>query len=118
MSVKKVNETKKKKNDVKNEPSLEILFELSEFFKFFGDTTRIRIIATLLAGEICVNEIAEKLNLSQSAVSHQLRFLRTGNLVRPRREGRTVFYSLDDEHIGMIFNTGLTHILHKKGAKK
>ena len=95
--------------------SLDTLFELSEFFKFFGDTTRIRIIEILLAGEISVNEIAEKLQLGQSAVSHQLRILRTAGLVKPRRVGRTVFYALDDEHIGLIFNTGLAHIMHKKG---
>ncbi len=96
--------------------SLDTLFELSEFFKFFGDTTRIRIIEILLSGEISVNEIAEKLQLGQSAVSHQLRILRTAGLVKPRRVGRTVFYALDDEHIGLIFNTGLAHILHKKGV--
>ena len=96
--------------------SLDTLFELSEFFKFFGDTTRIRIIEILMSGEISVNEIVEKLQLGQSAVSHQLRILRTAGLVKPRRAGRTIFYSLDDEHIGMIFKTGLAHILHKKGA--
>jgi DNA-binding transcriptional ArsR family regulator len=96
--------------------SLDTLFELSEFFKFFGDTTRIRIIEILMSGEISVNEIAEKLQLGQSAVSHQLRILRTAGLVKPRRAGRTIFYSLDDEHIGLIFNTGLAHILHKKGV--
>ena len=63
-----------------------------------------------------VNDIADKLNIGQSAVSHQLRLLRTSHLVRPRRDGRTVFYSLDDEHIGLIFQTGLNHILHKKGV--
>ena len=98
-----------------HEVSLDTLFELSEFFKFFGDTTRIRIIHLMLSGEISVNDIAEKLNLEQSVVSHQLRILRTANLVKPRRDGRKMFYSLDDEHIGLIFNTGLTHILHKKG---
>lgn len=97
--------------------SLDTLFELSEFFKFFGDTTRIRIIEILLSGEISVNEIAEKLQLGQSAVSHQLRILRTAGLVKPRRVGRTVFYALDDEHIGLVFNTGLAHILHKKGVQ-
>ncbi len=93
--------------------SLDKLFELSEFFKFFGDTTRIRIIQILLAGEISVNEIAEKLKLEQSVVSHQLRILRTANLVKPRRDGRKMFYGLDDEHIGMIFRIGLAHIMHK-----
>ena len=102
---------KNKKQDV----PVDVLFELSEFFKFFGDTTRIRIIHLMLSGELSVNEIADKLNLEQSVVSHQLRILRTANLVKPRREGRKIFYSLDDEHIGLIFNTGLTHILHKKG---
>ena len=101
--------------NAKNDVSLDVLFELSEFFKFFGDTTRIRIIHLLLSGEVSVNDIAEKLNLEQSVVSHQLRILRTANLVKPRREGRKMFYSLDDDHIGLIFNTGLTHILHKKG---
>ena len=101
--------------NTKNEVSIDVLFELSEFFKFFGDTTRIRIIHLMLSGEISVNDIAEKLNLEQSVVSHQLRILRTANLVKPRRDGRKMFYSLDDEHIGLIFNTGLTHILHKKG---
>ena len=96
------------------EVPLDTLFELSEFFKFFGDTTRIRIIHLMLSGEISVNDIAEKLNLEQSVVSHRLRILRTANLVKPRREGRKMFYSLDDEHIGEIFSTGLTHILHKK----
>ena len=96
--------------------SLDTFFELSEFFKFFGDTTRIRIIEILLSGEISVNEIAEKLQLGQSAVSHQLRILRTAGLVKLRRVGRTVFYALDDEHIGLIFNTGLAHIMHKKGV--
>ena len=101
--------------NAKKEVSMDVLFELSEFFKFFGDTTRIRIIHLLLSGEVSVNDIAEKLNLEQSVVSHQLRILRTANLVKPRRDGRKMFYSLDDGHIGLIFNTGLTHILHKKG---
>ena len=94
--------------------SLDTLFELSVFFKFFGDTTRIRVIHLLLSGEMSVSVIAEKLNLEQSVVSHQLRILRTANLVKPTRDGRKIYYSLDDEHVGEIFNTGLAHILHKK----
>ena len=94
-----------------NKPlSLDTLFELSEFFKFFGDTTRIRIIEILLSGEISVNEIAEKLQLGQSAVSHQLRILRTAGLVKPRRVGRTVFYALDDDHVITMLAQGLTHV--------
>ncbi|MBO7500855.1 MAG: winged helix-turn-helix transcriptional regulator [Fibrobacterales bacterium] len=98
--------------------TLDDLFELSEFFKFFGDTTRIRIIHILMSGEISVNEIAERLGLEQSAVSHQLRILRTASLVKPRRAGRQMFYSLDDEHIGIVFDAGLAHILHKKRGKR
>lgn len=105
--------TKSKDESSANIP-LDILFELSEFFKFFGDTTRIRIIHILMSGEISVNEIAEKLNLEQSVISHRLRILRTANLVKVRREGRKMFYALDDEHIGMIFTTGLSHITHKR----
>lgn len=94
--------------------SVDTLFELSEFFKFFGDTTRIRVIHILMSGEMSVNDIAENLSLEQSVVSHQLRILRTANLVKPRRDGRKMFYALDDEHISQIFELGLSHILHKK----
>ena len=91
--------------------NLDTLFELSEFFRIFGDTTRIRIIQLLMEHDVSVNDIADMLGLEQ------LRILRTANLVKPRREGRKMFYALDDEHIGEIFNTGLTHILHKKKGK-
>lgn len=100
--------------NVTQKVSQDMLFELSEFFKFFGDTTRIRIIQLLLENEMSVNDIAEFLKLEQSAVNHQLRILRTANLVKPRREGRKIFYSLDDEHIGIIFTTGMKHIMHKR----
>jgi DNA-binding transcriptional ArsR family regulator len=99
-------------------PSLDTLFELSEFFKFFGDTTRIRIIDILLQGERSVTDIADTLSMGQSAISHQLRILRTAALIKPRREGKTIFYSLDDEHVAVIFKAGLTHILHKKNLGK
>ena len=94
--------------------NLDTLFELSEFFRIFGDTTRIRIIQLLMEHDVSVNDIADMLGLEQSVVSHQLRILRTANLVKPTRDGRKIYYSLDDEHIGEIFNTGLAHILHKK----
>ena len=90
--------------------SMDTLFELAEFFKFFGDTTRIRIIQILLDGEISVNEIAEKLQLEQSVVSHQLRILKTSKLVKFRRDGKTVFYSLDDDHVRSMIAMGLEHI--------
>lgn len=102
----------------RNIPDIETLYDLSELFKVFGDSTRIRIIAALLQGEMCVYHLAEFLDMGQSAISHQLRILRSSGLVRPRREGKTIFYSLDDEHIEMIYNMGLAHILHKKGNHK
>ena len=98
-------------------PDIETLYDLSELFKVFGDTTRIRIIAALLDGEMCVYHLSEFLNMGQSAISHQLRILRSAGLVRPRRDGKTIFYSLDDEHIEKIYNMGLAHIMHKNGAQ-
>ena len=95
-------------------PDAQTLYDLAELFKVFGDTTRIRIIAALLDGEMCVYNLSEALEMGQSAISHQLRILRSAGLVRPRREGRTVYYSLDDEHIQLIYNIGLAHINHKK----
>lgn len=94
-------------------PDTQTLYDLSELFKVFGDTTRIRIIAALLDGEMCVYNLSEYLQMGQSAISHQLRILRSAGLVRPRREGKTVYYSLDDKHIELIYNIGLAHISHK-----
>lgn len=91
-------------------PDEEELFSLAEAFKIFGDSTRIRIICALMHKELCVCDIAELLNMGQSAVSHQLRLLRTSRLVKTRREGKSIFYSLDDEHIELIINAGLAHI--------
>ena len=98
--------------------SVDVLFDLSEFFKIFGDATRIRVVKILLDGERSVGDLSEQLSLEQSVVSHQLRILRTAGLVRPRRDGRKVIYALDDEHIGQIFNVGLAHILHKRRGRK
>lgn len=89
------------------------LYDLAELFKVFGDSTRIRIISALMDGEMCVYHLAERLNVGQSAVSHQLRILRSAGLVRPRREGKEIYYSLDDEHVEEIYSAGLAHILHK-----
>jgi DNA-binding transcriptional ArsR family regulator len=100
---------KKKKVD------LEDLFELAEFFKIFGDSTRIRIIEFLRQGEQSVLVIANYLEMEQSAISHQLRILRMANLLTIRREGKTIYYRLDDEHVEKIFQLGLEHILHKRG---
>ena len=91
-------------------PKEELLYELAEFFRVFGDSSRIKILYELFSGEKCVQEISQNLALSQSAVSHQLQTLRANRLVKYRKEGRTVFYSLDDDHIFSIINQGIEHI--------
>lgn len=91
-------------------PQEEVLYDLAEFFKVFGDSTRIKIICALFESEMCVCDLAALLNVSQSAISHQLRTLKGARLVRYRREGKVIYYSLDDEHIKHIFDEGLRHI--------
>lgn len=93
-----------------NFPPDETLFDLAEFFKVFGDSTRIKILWALGASELCVCDIAVLLNMTQSSISHQLRFLKQAKLVKNRREGKIVFYSLDDDHVKQIFDQGLVHI--------
>ena len=88
----------------------ETLYRLAELFKVFGDPTRIRILYTLFGQELCVQDIANKLSMTQSAISHQLRVLKQMKLVTNRREGKTVFYSLADGHIRTIINQGMEHI--------
>ena len=82
-----------------NMPKEEVLYDLAEFFKVFGDSTRIKIICALFESEMCVCDLSALLGVSQSAVSHQLRTLKSARLVRYRKEGKVVYYSLDDEHI-------------------
>lgn len=91
-------------------PSDENLYDLSELFKVFGDSTRIKILYALFEAELCVCDIAQLLNLTQSAVSHQLRVLKGSRLVKPRRDGKTVFYSLADDHVRKIIAQGMEHI--------
>ncbi|MDE6313615.1 MAG: metalloregulator ArsR/SmtB family transcription factor [Lachnospiraceae bacterium] len=86
------------------------LYDLAEFFKIFGDTTRIKILYVLLQQEMCVLDIALLLGMTQSAISHQLRVLKTMQLVKFRREGKTILYSLSDSHIENILNQGMEHI--------
>lgn len=88
----------------------EKLIDLAELFKIFGDSTRIKIINILLEGELCVNDISKKTNVSQSAISHQLRILKSSKLVKYRKEANMIYYSLDDEHIKKIFELGCEHI--------
>ena len=94
----------------KDMPEIDILYDLAELFKVFGDTTRIRILYLLLESEMCVCGIAEALNMTVSAVSHQLRVLKTNNLVKFRRDGKTVYYSLADSHVRLILDQGMEHI--------
>jgi|SRR5690554_1315079 DNA-binding transcriptional ArsR family regulator len=91
-------------------PKEEILYDLAEFFKVFGDSTRIRILWALAESEMCVCDIANLLNMTQSAISHQLRVLKHAALVKNRRDGKVVYYSLDDEHVQQIIGQGMAHI--------
>lgn len=94
-------------------PQEESLYDLAELFKVFGDTTRIKILYALFASEMCVCDISFLLGMTQSAISHQLRVLKQARLVKFRKDGKVVYYSLDDEHIQRIFDQGLLHITEK-----
>lgn len=91
-------------------PGEDTLYDLTELFRIFGDSTRIRILYVLFESEMCVCDIAALLGLTQSAVSHQLRALKNARLVKSRREGKTVFYVLADEHVKTIIDQGLEHV--------
>ena len=92
-------------------PAEEHLLDLAELFKIFGDTTRIRILFVLFEAEVCVCDLAEALRMTQSAISHQLSILKRNKLVKSRREGKSVFYSLADDHVRAIIGQGMEHIL-------
>lgn len=94
-------------------PSEDQLSELEAFFKMLGDSTRIKIITVLFHGEMCVGGIVDLLEMSQSAVSHQLRILKQAHIVKGRKEGKQVFYALDDNHIKLIYEMGMEHILER-----
>ena len=91
-------------------PAEEILYNLAELFKIFGDSTRIRILFVLFEEEVCVCDLARILNMSQSAISHQLRILKVNHLVKNRRVGKSIFYSLADDHVRTIIAQGLDHV--------
>lgn len=95
------------KNNIPNEKTLH---ELAELFKVLGDCTRVKILYALLNAEMCVCDIAALLEMTQSAISHQLRVLKQSRLVKYRRDGKVIYYSLDDEHVKHIFDQGLIHI--------
>ena len=91
-------------------PEDEILYDLADLFKIFGDTTRIKILYALREAELCVGDLAELLKMNQSAVSHQLKILKQSKLVKFRREGKTIWYSLADNHVVTIIDQGMDHI--------
>ena len=91
-------------------PSEEALYNLSDLFRIFADSSRIKVLYCLMDGELCVNDIAQILNFTQSSVSHQLRILKDAKLVKFRREGKIIFYSLDDEHVQQILSMGMEHL--------
>lgn len=97
-------------NILDNMPEEDTLFDLAELFKIFGDSTRIKILFVLLEQSMSVNQITQTLNMTQSAVSHQLRILKTNGLVKYKREGKSLIYSLADDHVTSILNQGLDHI--------
>ena len=88
-------------------PNDEVLYDLAELFRVFGDSTRIKILYALFESELCVNDIAQVVGISQSAVSHQLRLLKTSKLVKFRREGKAMYYSLDDDHVRSMIALGM-----------
>lgn len=93
-----------------NLPEMEKLLDLADLFKNFGDGTRVRILYVLLEAEVCVCDLAMLLGMTQSAVSHQLRILKQARLVKARRDGKTVFYSLADDHVATLLRSGMEHI--------
>lgn len=95
-------------------PNEELLYDVAELFKVFGDSTRIRIICALFDQEMCVYDLTACLDMTQSAISHQLRILKANKLVKNRREGKMMYYSLDDEHVKLIFEAGYRHIMEDK----
>ena len=93
-----------------NMPEDEFLFDMAELFKVFGDSTRMKIISALLNTELCVGELASITNTTSSAISHQLRVLKQAKLVKYRRDGKTIYYSLDDDHVSKIYEIGEKHL--------
>jgi DNA-binding transcriptional ArsR family regulator len=89
----------------------DVLYDLADLFKLFSDSTRVRILYALFQEEQCVTDIANGLNMTQSAISHQLRLLKQSKLIKSRREGKTVFYSLADDHVRTIMDCAMEHIL-------
>ncbi len=100
-----------RENNCLKKLSDEIIAETADLFKIFGDATRMRILLVLQGKELCVLDISQELCMTQSAISHQLRILKQSRLVKSRREGKSVFYSLDDDHVSSILSLGLDHVM-------
>lgn len=98
------------KKAVNELPDDELIADLSDMFKIFGDQTRVKILMALESGELCVCDIAAVMNMSQSAISHQLRVLKQSNIVKTRREGKVVYYSISDDHVKEIFDIAMVHV--------
>ena len=98
-------------------PEEEILYDLAELFKIFGDSTRIKILYVLFESEMCVCAIAELLGMTQSAISHQLKVLKQSNLIACRREGKTIYYFLADDHVRTIIGQGFNHLTEERKMK-
>lgn len=114
-----INECSVIHQDIVDKVSKEMLpdqevFDLADFFKLFGDSTRLKILLALEKSEMCVCDIGSLLNMSMSAVSHQLKSLKDAKLIKSRRDGKVVYYSLDDEHVSQIMAVALTHSLEKE----
>ena len=98
------------KKAVNELPDDELIADLSDMFKIFGDQTRVKILMALESGELCVCDIAAVMNMSQSAISHQLRVLKQSNIVKTRRQGKVVYYSISDDHVKEIFDIAIVHV--------
>lgn len=105
-------------NAIKNKPNKENLESLSELFKVIGDLTRLKILWTLDNNEMCVCDVANVLNMTKSSISHQLAVLRENEIVKSRKSGKEVYYTLDDEHISKLYEIGIEHITHKMKGKE
>ena len=98
------------KKAINERPDDELIADLSDMFKIFGDQTRVKILMALESGELCVCDIAAVMNMSQSAISHQLRVLKQSNIVKTRRQGKVVYYSISDDHVKEIFDIEMVHV--------
>lgn len=98
--------------------SEEMNYDLADFFKIFGDSTRIKILYALYQRELCVNDLVNELGMTQSAISHQLRLLRQNDIVKFKKEGQSTIYSLDDDHVAILLCKGIEHICHKNGYEE